>query len=93
MISQDSSLLGGAIGVLGNHYYWYSRNHTIWYYLVPWQQVIQHTSKQKMANGKRQAKREEEIGKERANKTTRMKWGEENERQMANNVNAREMGL
>ena len=34
-----------------------------------------------------------EIGKERASKTSRVKWGEENERQMANNVNAREMGL
>ena len=34
--------------------------------------------------GKR--KREEEIGKDRANKTTRVKWGEENERPMANNV-------
>ena len=41
----------------------------------------------------RQAKREEEIGKERANKTARVKWGRGNERQMANNVNAREMGL
>jgi hypothetical protein len=42
---------------------------------------------------KGQAKREEEIGKERANKTARVSGGEENERQMANNVNAREMGL
>ena len=41
---------------------------------------------------KKQAKKRE-IGKERANKTARVKWGEENERQMANNVNAREMSL
>ena len=49
-------------------------------------QAIQHTSKQ-------EASEKEANGKERANKTARVKWGEENERQMANNVNAREMGL
>ena len=38
-------------------------------------------------------RKREANGKERANKTARVKWGEENERQMANNVNAREMGL
>ena len=39
------------------------------------------------ANTKRQAKeREKEIGKERTNKTARGSGGEENERQMANNV-------
>jgi len=53
---------------------------------VPWQQVIQHTSKQK--NGKR--KREEEIGKERANKTARVKWGRG--KREANNV-MREIGI
>ena len=41
----------------------------------------------------RKQKREEKIGKERENKRARVKWGEENERQMANNVNAREMSL
>ena len=49
-----------------------------------------HTSKQKKASEKRER---EEIGKERANKTAKENGGEENERQMANNVNAREMGL
>ena len=42
-------------------------------------QAIQHTSKQK-------ASEKEANGKERADKTARVKWGEENERQMANNV-------
>ena len=37
--------------------------------------------------------KEREIGKERTNKTARVKGGEENERQMANNVNVREMSL
>ena len=36
---------------------------------------------------KEEANREREGGRrERANKTARVKWGEENERQMANNV-------
>jgi len=42
-------------------------------------QAIKHTSKQ-------EASEKEANGKERANKTARVKWGEENERQMANNV-------
>ena len=46
-----------------------------------------YTSKQK--NDKRE--REEEIGKERANKTARVKWGRG--KRESNNVNAREMGL
>ena len=48
-------------------------------------QAIQHTSKQK-------ASEQKANGKERANKTARVKWGEENERQMANNV-MREIGI
>ena len=36
---------------------------------------------------KRQIEKEREEGeRERANKTARVKWGQENERQMANNV-------
>ena len=42
-------------------------------------QAILHTSKQ-------EASEKEANGKERANKTATVKWGEENERQMANNV-------
>ena len=42
-------------------------------------QSTQHTSKQ-------EASEKEANKKERANKTTRVKWGEANERQMANNV-------
>ena len=37
--------------------------------------MMEHTNKH-TGNGKRQAKREKEIGKERANKTARVKWGE-----------------
>ena len=51
------------------------------------------TTSKHTGDGKRQAKREEEIGKERENKIARVKWVEENERQMAKNVNAREMSL
>ena len=40
-------------------------------------------------------RKQQERGKrkERVNKKARVKWGEENERQMANNVNTREMSL
>ena len=44
----------------------------------------------KRAN-ERASKKREEIGKERANKTARVKWGRG--KREANNVNAREMGL
>ena len=44
-----------------------------------------------IAREKRQIEREDR-GRERANKTSRVKWGEENERQMANNV-MREIGI
>ena len=41
----------------------------------------------KQAGKKRQIEKEkEDRERERANKTARVKWGEENERQMANNV-------
>ena len=43
-------------------------------------------------DGKRKAKREEEIGKEKANKMARVKWGRGKQRQMANNV-MREIGI
>ena len=39
-----------------------------------------------MAESARGKMKEEGERKERANKTARVKWGEENERQMANNV-------
>jgi hypothetical protein len=54
--------------------------------------VLRQSHKGKQAHKKDKRKREE-IGKERANKTAKVKWGEENERQMANNVNVREMSL
>ena len=38
-------------------------------------QAIQHMSKQKGKREKGEREREEEIGKERANKTARVKWG------------------
>ena len=44
--------------------------------------------KREEAEGKR---KREEIGKERANKTAKVKWGRG--KREANNVNAREMGL
>ena len=39
-------------------------------------QAAQHTSKQK-GERKREGEKEKEIGKERANKTARVKWGRE----------------
>ena len=62
-------------------------NHTIWYYLAPSWQAIQHASTQKAS------KRERRTG-----KRGRIKWqgwsgGEENERQMENNVNVRGVSL
>ena len=45
------------------------------------------TSKQTNTQAnKKQAGKKRQIEKERVNKTARVKWGEENERQMANNV-------
>ena len=60
---------------------------TQWYCLAPSRQAIQHTSR----HTSRQAR--EKIGKERANKTIKVNGEEENERQMENNVSAREMSL
>ena len=57
---------------------------------MPWQQVIQHTSKQKGKREKGEREREEEIGKKRANKTARVKWGRG--KREANNV-MREIGI
>ena len=46
-----------------------------------------------IATERARGKKKKANGKERANKTARVKWGEENERQMANNINVREMSL
>ena len=47
-----------------------------------------NTQANKKQTGKRRQieKEREDRERERVNKTTRVKWGEENERQMANNV-------
>ena len=44
------------------------------------------TSKQSNTRANKKQAEKKANKKERANKTTRVKWGEENERQMANNV-------
>ena len=69
LISQDSTSLRGAIGVLRKSLLLvFKKSHNL--VLSCAMAASNPTHKQK-----RQAKREEEIGKERPNETTRVKWG------------------
>ena len=88
LISQDSTSLRGSIRVLRKSLLLVLvKSHNL---VVSWAIA---TNKQIAHKQTRRQWKREEIGKERANKTARWSGGEENERQMTNNINAREMGL
>ena len=72
-ISQDSTSLRGAIGVLRNSLLLvFEKSHNL---VLSCAMATSNPAHQQIENAKR--KREEEIGKERANKTARVKWARE----------------
>ena len=80
LVSQDSASLRGAIGVLRKSLLLVlAKPHNL---VLSWA-IVTSNPTHKHTKGKR---KREENGKERANKTEGWSGGEENERQMANNV-------
>ena len=92
LISQDSTSLRGAIGVLRKSLLLvFKKSHNL---VLSCAMATSNPTHKQIERWREKGKREreEEIGKERANKTERGSGGEDNERQMANNV-MREIGI